>query len=413
MTHKSLFLFLVQIFFIYIIICIHCTQKPKASTIENIKLEKEGLEPQPLPLPKRSYWPTQNWRTKQPEELGLSSAGLAKLEKYAFSTPEERSKGRGIRTNSLLIVKDGYIAYEKYDAGYTKDSPQQLWSLSKCFVNALVGIAHREGLVELDKAAYHYLPLLDRPDKRSITVRHLLHMSSGIDWDSARRGFLFSKYDEIFMLWGKAHEDMPRAIASKEMRTPAGSYVYYSSGDGILLSAILRKVLKKRYISYPWKSLFNVIGMSNASIERDGAGNFILSGYVYAPARELAKFAFLYLNNGKWAKQTVLSEEWINFTRTLPPAYSQIKEKRQSIKRFTKTAHWYINTRVGPANIPAPWPVHTPRDTFGCQGHWRQRILIVPSLDMIIIRTAEDRNAVWKGEAFFKIMNESVLVKRQ
>ena len=416
-TPKSLSSFLSLSFFICFAACTYCTQEQKVIAREKTTeyTQKGDPEVKPLSPPKRSYWPTQAWRTKPPEEVGLSRAGLAKLEKYAFSTtPEERKRSKGLRTSSLLIVKDGYIVYEKYAANYTKDSVHQLWSLSKCFVNTLVGIAHNEGLLELDKAAYHYLPILNRPDKSKITVRHLLNLSSGIDWESSGKSeFLFSKYYEIFTLWGNASKNMPAAIAQKKMRAPAGSYIYYSSAEGILLSAMLREILKQRYLSFPWDSLFKIIGMRHVSIERDGAGNFILPAYIYASARDLSKLAFLYLNNGKWSGRTILNEEWIRFTRTLAPAYTQIREERQRIQRRNLTAHWYVNTGLASANVSVPWP-SAPRDTFGCSGHWRQRIFVIPSLDMIIVRTASSYGdkVNWENETFFKIMNESVLIKK-
>ncbi len=361
----------------------------------------------PLTPPARDYWPTDGWRTASPESVGVDSDKLAAVIDYTMTTRGADEERLGIRTDGLLIIRHGVIILERYGRGYSADTPHLAWSVTKSFVNALFGIAVRDHLVDIDTPAHRYIPALDKPDRDTMTSRHLLNMSSGIVW---HEGYEASplKSSVVAMLYTRGHHDMAAFTANEDMRAAPGTYAYYSSGDSNLLMAILREVVPAgRYDDYPWTELFDVIGMDNVTWERDGAGTFIGSSYIYATPRALAKFGFLYLNDGVWAGQRILPEGWLTFTRTPAPAYVTTPPY-QGRDKNNMTAHWHANTGIPAAGIAPAWP-DAPRDAFAAQGHWGQYIFVIPSLDMVVVRVGDDRDGSFEKNTLLKLVAASVI----
>ena len=127
----------------------------------------------------RAYWPTKKWKIKAPQEAGIRSNKLKELEEYLFQTTGTEEDREGIRTDALLIIKNGYLVYEKYARGYQKNSMHLLWSVAKGFVNAILGIAVKENLISLTDPAFKYHKGLDRWEHRKITIKYLLQHQSG------------------------------------------------------------------------------------------------------------------------------------------------------------------------------------------------------------------------------------------
>ncbi len=390
----------------------------------------EGRELVSLRPPPRNYWPTESWRFAKPQgkgtlprgqqeksasdrteidraaAAGMDRAGLAKLERYLFDRQGAEEERKGIRTNALLIVRNGYLVYEKYASGYNKESLHPTWSITKSFVNALFGIAQRENIIDIDKKAYLYYPALNIFEKREITIRHLLNMSSGIAWNE---GYEYSplKSNVIAMLYTRGRSDMAAFIAAQNMRSQPGNYVYYSSGDSNLLMGILKNALPAdQHENFPWTKLFEPIGMRRVVWERDQSGNFVGSSYLYTTARDMARFGFLYLNNGKWDGKTILDEDWINFTRRPAPGYA-LTPQYEGLAAYNLSAHWYTNSGIPAANIEMPWPA-APADTLAALGHWGQSLWLIPSFDAVVVRFADDRDSTFDRNEFLQLISASM-----
>ena len=364
----------------------------------------EALNP-----PARSYWPTADWRTATPESTGVDSAKLEEAAKYAMTLVGEDTERKGIRTDGLVIIRNGELILERYNRGYEADTPHLVWSVTKSFVNTLYGIATKDGLVDIDAPAHKYFPALKQPDREKMTIRNILNMSSGIFW---AEGYEASplKSSVVAMLYTRGRSDMAAFTASQSMRGQPGSYVYYSSGDTNLLMGMFRKIVPEaEYADYAWNKLFDVIGMRNVTWERDGSGTFVGSSYLYATPRDLAKFGYLYLNDGVWAGERILPEGWVNFTRTPAPGYVSTPEY-EGLDKDVMTAHWYTNAGYPAADIPPAWP-DAPRDTFSASGHWGQFIFVIPSLDMVIVRVGDDRDGSFDRNEFLKLVAASVIAQ--
>lgn len=395
----QLVLILTGMFIVFFLGC----GKPKVE----LKAYGEPVSISNLNPPPRDYWPTSGWRTAEPQKMGMDPAKLAEMEKYAFTIEGTEEDRQGTRTDAVVIIKGGYLVYEKYARGYERDSKHLIWSIAKSYINTLVGMAIEDGKIQLDDPAYILVPELAKTeDHKKITIRHLITMTSGL---AANEGYESNPLNStvIAMLYTLGRENMGAYAAHLGIRAEPGTYVYYSSCDTNILSLTLKNSYGENYNDLPWKKLFNPLGIKDITFEKDGSGTYVGSSYIYTTPRDLAKFGYLYLNNGKWENKTLLKSEWINFTREPSMGYGKTPYY-DGLEENVYTAQWYANTGVPNAGIPKTIP-DAPDDTFYASGHWGQRLFIIPSLDIVVVRLGDDRNTkYWDDNLFLKSIVESV-----
>ncbi|MCB1157227.1 MAG: serine hydrolase [Leptospiraceae bacterium] len=361
-------------------------------------------ELKPLKKITRTYWPTEKWRTANPEEKGFKLEPFNKAIEYAFSRQGNEEDRKGIRTDSLIIIKDAYLVFERYERDYTENSLHLLWSVTKSYTQALIGIAVKEGLLSLDEPAYKYYKPLEKKHK-DITIRHILNMASGLDADEGyESGPLTSTV--VAMLYTRGRNDMGEFCSNLPKRGEPGRYVYYSSCDTNILSAILKSVLKDSYLSFVQEKLFQTIGVKQYSWEADRSGTLIGSSYLYKTPRDVARFAFLYLNQGRWAENQILPENWLTFTRTISPAYKETPYYK-GLSEDNMTSQWYTNTGYPERGIPKAWP-DADENMIAALGHWGQQIFIFFDRDLIIVRLGDDRDGSFDQNKFLKMILESL-----
>ncbi len=375
-------------------------QKKETSEDHKIILKSSNRK-----IPYRDYWPTSDWKVVPPEKQGVNSADLQKVLDYCFTRTGDDQDRKGIRTDGLIIVRGGYIISEKYERGFAADRPHLIWSVSKSFVNALYGIAVKDGKADLNEKAYKYYKPLDSDSHRDISIDNILRMSSGIDWNE---GYETSplKSSVIAMLWTAGRNDMALFTSGFPLAHKPGTYLYYSSGDSNLLMAILKNLYKERYNSLPWERLFDKIGMKNVTWERDKSGTFVGSSYIYATPKDIAKFGFLYLNDGKWNNEKIFPDGWLDYTMTTAPSFFNTPNYPK-LEEHEMSAQWYTNFGDPKRNFLKPWP-DAPSDTFAASGHWGQKIWVIPSLDLIIVRVADDRDDSFNENKFLKLLIQSI-----
>jgi CubicO group peptidase (beta-lactamase class C family) len=298
----------------------------------------------------------------------------------AFSEADVR---RPKRTRAVVVVHRGEIVAERYAPGIRPETPLIGWSMTKSVLNALVGIAIREGKLTLDGPT-SLRAWSDPGDARGrITVSDLLRMSSGLAFDEDQG----SASSDIFsMLYGAP--DMAGFASSKRLIADPGSVWSYSSGSSLILSRLLRERLgDEAYRVFPRKALFEPLGFTKAVLEADATGTFVASSYMYATARDWARFGQLYLQNGVWQDQRILPEGWVEYTRTPAPA--------DSLAAYG--AHFWLSTPMeyqGPA-------VRLPADVFHAVGHEAQFVTIVPSHDVVVVRLGKTRYpGSWEHDRF-------------
>jgi CubicO group peptidase (beta-lactamase class C family) len=301
--------------------------------------------------------------------LGVDRVRMERALVDAFSEPDAT---RPRRTRAVVVLYRGFLVAEGYRVGFHRDMPLLGWSMTKSVLATLVGRAAHLGL----------LPPLDAPapleawafdDRRAITWKHLLRMSSGLAFEEAY-GPLADAADMLFL-----SEDAARVAADAPLVHPVGTHFAYSSGTTNILSLLLRRELGDgRYHAFPYRELFDRMGLEHAVLEPDASGTYVGSSFMYATAREWALLGQLYLQDGVWEGERLLPEGWVDFVRTPAPA----------APRRGYGAHFWLN--LGPDTEPGPRPLPSaPPDAFWMDGFEGQAVVLIPSREAVIVRLGQ------------------------
>jgi CubicO group peptidase (beta-lactamase class C family) len=286
-----------------------------------------------------------------------------------------------IRTRAVIVLYNGQLIAERYADGFTAKTKLLGWSMTKSVTGALTGILVKEGKLAVDAAArvpeWHNA----NDPRHSITIANLLQQRSGLDFEED-----YSKLsDATRMLFQKA--DMGGYTASRPLKTQPGSVFYYSSGNSNILSRIIRQTLgDSLYYAFPYRQLFYKLGMYSALIEPDASGTFVGSSYMYATARDWARFGLLYLNDGVFNKERILPEGWV----------AQSKRPVSTNKRGYGYQIW-LNTG-GDTSIKR-YP-SAPADMFYADGFESQLIFVIPSKNLVVVRLGLTQHNNFDGNKF-------------
>ena len=334
-------------------------------------------------------WPKGDGAPVDPQSLGLDTALLDRAADYAFSEP---SADRPRKTRALLVVYDGKLILERYASGYSADTPILGWSMTKSLTNALVGILVQKG--ELD--IYERAPVPEWSDpadpRHPITTDHLLRMSSGLAFQEVYQPL----FDATKMLYRSS--DFAAYAAQKPLKHPPDSVWSYSSGSANIVARIVRlraEGLYEPYYDFLNRELFHKIGMSSAVIEPDPSGTFVGSSYGFATPRDWARFGLLYLQDGVWNGERILSEGWVEYSTTPTPNNAPMGEYG---------AMFWLNAGAPGNPQSRKWP-DAPTDMFVAQGYMEQRVMMIPSKHLIVVRfgATADREA-WDSNEFLKLL---------
>ncbi|MGY2262118.1 serine hydrolase domain-containing protein [Pseudomonas sp. SDO55104_S430] len=330
-----------------------------------------------------------------------ASPALEALEHYAFP-PRDDTTRKGIRTDALLVIRDGQLIYERYAGPTTADTPHLTWSISKSLMATVLGVAYGEGRFKLqDPVANYYPPLKNHPD---LTMADLLHWASGLDWQEDYE-YAPLKSSVVAMLYTRGHTDMAAFTAAHDSYAAPGKTFRYSSGDSNLLSAALKSIVGvQRYADYPWTALFEPLGIHSAVWETDATGTFVASSYAYLTARDLARIGLLMARDGRWGDRQLLPKDWVAFNRE-PFAHYRAHQDEA-----VPGGHWWLNRAADGAT--QPWP-DAPADTFAALGHWGQAMYVIPGENLVIVRYADDRDGSYSHNELLKLARQTFAGKVQ
>ena len=340
-----------------------CTQLPIGATEAAIDF-----------LPRFAAWPEFSGQDRGSAigsnvkvELRLEEA--QRLEMPVSSAFDEMTYGAGTRTSSVVIVRDGQVVAERYARGVEHETPQRTWSVGKSISATIIGAARRQGLIDIDYPAVIAAWNKGADPRREITLRHLLHMASGLD--SGESG---SRTDRIYFGGGRVVDQ----AAGNVLEAEPGTRFKYANNDTVIAMRSLREAMQDdaRYHRFPYESLLHKIGAVRTTLEIDWNGDFISSSQVWSTGRDLARIGQLYLQDGIWAGERLLPEGWVDFVRTPAPA--------QPAEALTQGAgygaqFWLMN------NVPG-----VPEGTFYAAGNRGQYIVIMPELNTVVVRQGYD-----------------------
>jgi len=342
-------------------------------------------------------WPGQQW----PTGPTITGPALQAFEGYAFPSRNDTTL-QGIRTDALLVIRDGQVIYERYAGPTTAETPHLTWSISKSLMATVLGVAYGEGLFTLqDPVQTFYPPLQKHP---TMTMADLLHWASGLDWQEDYE-YAPLKSSVVAMLYTRGHPDMAAFTADHAEYAKPGQAFRYSSGDSNLLSAALKTIVgPTRYPDYPWTALFEPLGIRHAVWEADATGTFVASSYAYLTARDLARVGLLMARDGRWGERQLLPRDWVTFSREPFAHY------RANQDEAVPGGHWWLNRAVEDA--AKPWP-EAPADTFAALGHWGQAMYVIPSENLVIVRYGDDRDGSYRHNDLLKLALKAFAAKVQ
>lgn len=277
----------------------------------------------------------------------------------------------GPGTRAVVVVDDGRIVGERYGDGFSAATPLIGWSMTKTVTAAIVGILVREGKMSRDQTG-----LFARwaEDKRAeISVADMLAMASGLKFNENYGAVT----DVTRMLY--LEPDMAAFAASKPLVHPIGTVFNYSSGTSVMMARVWQNAVGDEVASLRWprEHLFGPLGMTSAVMEADEHGTFVGSSYLYATARDWARFGQFLLQDGVWQGRRLLPEGYVEWMRE-PTAVSN-----GEYGRFV----WLRGPGAGTAENTNPdAEFDIPDDAYWMIGHDGQTVTIIPSQDLVIVR---------------------------
>lgn len=298
---------------------------------------------------------------------GLDTAVLRAAVERGFV---DKDSLRPVYTRSVVVIYKGQLVAEHYAPGFSSSNRFQGWSMSKSLTSALTGLLVKWGKLDVEAPA----PVPEWSDvqdpRHAIRLKDILQQNTGLDFLED-----YSKYcDATRMLFQEA--DMGGFTARHLLKKKPGTEFYYSSGNSNILARIIRKTVGEAgYHAFPYDSLFYKLGMYSMVLEPDASGTFVGSSYSYATARDWARFGLLYLNRGKWMGEQVLPEAWV-------------KESTTPVEDAQKGQYGYMFwLNAGPrGDVTGREYPSVPADMFCADGFQGQRVYVVPSKQLVVVR---------------------------
>lgn len=320
-------------------------------------------------------WPTGDADALAPIPDAVDGAALQAASDWAFTreTPEQD-------TLSLLVLHKGRLIHERYAPGVDRTTRTRTWSTAKSIAVTLIGMQVDAGKLSLDQPLpIDWLPDLEdhggvkRDDPRSqITLRHLLNMSSGL-YPVDNAGLEYATGSGLSYWAGASSSE---GMRNRGLVNRPGSYWDYENYDTLLAMSAVKSTLPnpQAYLEFPRKRLLDKLGMRNTLLSTDRFGDFILSSQVYTNARDLARFGLLYLNNGVWEGERLISKDWVDFVRTPAPATAERGN-------FYGGQFWLV---------PDERKDEVPASAYSTAGNRGQFVIIAPTHDLVIVRRGLD-----------------------
>ncbi len=331
----------------------------------------------------RDYWPTAGWRTATPDQQGMDPAVLDDLD---TAVPDIYPQVR-----SVLVIRHGYLVYERYWQGFTAADGHDSRSVTKSFVSALVGITLRDRHLEsldqtVEELLADHLPGNADPRLRQATMKQLLAMTSGLPSDDSSLGGDDEISDRLFR-----SRDWVRHILGQRLESNPGESFAYSDATSHLLSAIVADATGQSTLAFARAELFGPLGITTdhaleltvsrwpvtqaelkafeqaiVAWPRDPQGYHFGGGFLKLPARDLAKLGYLYLNAGRWDSIQVVPADYVSAS-TQPQSDPGVLDYGYQ---------WWVTDDYG-------------YDSFRAQGYGGQLIQVIPDLDLVVVITSD------------------------
>ncbi len=261
---------------------------------------------------------------------------------------------------AFLVLHKGIPVVEAYKPQFNWKTRFLSWSMAKSFINAMVGILVKQGKLDIQKPAG--VEEWNKDERSKITLNNLLQMQSGLKWNEDYG----NRSDVTLMLHFES--DMGQYAYDKPVAVSPGSSWYYSSGTTNIVSYLIRKQFStdSAYYVFANNQLFNKIGMPDAVFEVDPSGTRVGSSYLYATARDYARFGLLFENDGVFNGERILPDGWVKYSTSEATA-----------SKGLYGAFFWLNRSKALSSAP--------EDMFACDGHDGQHIYILPTQQLVVV----------------------------
>ena len=303
-----------------------------------------------VPTNSAAEYPQQQWRMKSPKDLGIKGEKINQLFDLSFADSA---------TQAVVLIKDGFLVGERYAEGFDERSYGTSWSMAKSFYASLIGISIDRGeIASLDDKVALYLDYFN--DQRAeISIRDLLNMTSGLEMPDHEHEKMFFSSD---------HLAYARAVGFEK---PAQEKFEYNNVNSMLLAEILQSATGQKADVLLKERVFDKIGLTDATLWRDSAGNPLTYCCVDTTARQYARFGLLFSRSGNWNGEQIISAEYVDDT------FSEVWTGLESAtiqQDRGYSLHWWISRHDEEAVI------------FNASGKFGQYIFVDRENDIVFTR---------------------------
>ena len=318
--------------------------------------------------------PGERWETVDPAAAGFDPA---KLDAMA-------AQAEAAGSNCLLVTRNGKLVKEWYWNGKGPDSTQEVFSATKSYTSALVGIAQAEGKLQIDEPASKYITEWKGTPSESVTIKDLLSNDSGRHYDFA------TDYSDMAV---KAPDKTAFAIGL-DQQYPPGTHWDYNNSAIQTLSRVLKVATGMEAAEYAQQKLLGPIGMADSKMKKDSSGGTLTFMGLDSTCQDMARFGNLFLDGGSWGTTQVIPQAWVDESTSpsqdLNPGYGYL---------------WWLNTKSDPAGAaqatggaaeggsgPRQLAPGVPEDAFFALGLGDQHIAVFPDSGVVAVRLGPVNN---------------------
>ncbi len=289
-------------------------------------------------------------------------------------------------TRALVILHGGVVVAERYAPGYGPDTKLISWSMAKTVTATLVGMMIADGRLALDEPAPIAEWQIPGDERSKITIRHLLHMASGIDHTEGldeEADVAIYDGDTPRMLFLDGRDDVARYAETRVLEASPGTKFEYSSATSHILADIMTRSLtdskdplvrRNAMLEYAKGRLFDPLGMKSMTPEFDRSGTMLGGSMMHATARDWAKLGEFLRNNGSVRSAQLIPTSWTRFMRT------------SSEQDAAYGAHLWLNKKRPEGRDQVLFPGKGPGDIFSMLGHLGQFVLVSPQHKLTVVR---------------------------
>jgi CubicO group peptidase (beta-lactamase class C family) len=288
-----------------------------------------------------AVWPVPDWQTAAPENVGLTAGGLDAVKAFL----QERG------TRAALVIRGGRIGAEWFWESATAQTQFPVYSITKSFSATAVGFLEAEGKLKLAQPAADFIPEWKSDERAGVTIKHLLCMTSGMSKDEAAL---------------RAAEDRVGFALTQKLQAPPGTKWDYNNVGCAAVSAVIARAAGEEMSRYLKRKLYDPLGITQYRHEEPAGKTLPYSG-LHINARDLARFGYFYLQNGRWSEK-----------RLLPATFTTAATlTSQDLNKGYGYLFW-VNTSAAWKDVPG--------DAYAARGAFGNELLIIPSKDLVVVR---------------------------